>query len=109
MAAPSVSPPPAAVTLTPLPAFVGRPLLSDSLAYPYRKWVMFDRAANQWNYRPLTLKAGCVLTFKWSVPPNQASGKFQNRGVAMSQISCKSEIRCDVSHLRNNVMARIAL
>lgn len=109
MAAPSVSPPPAAVTLTPLPAFVGRRLLSDSLAYPYRKWVMFDRAANQWNYRPLTLKAGCVLTFKWSVPPNQASGKFQNRGVAMSQISCKSEIRCDVSHLRNNVMARIAL
>lgn len=55
--------------------------------YPYRKFLVFDRVHKQWNYKPLKLKAGCTLTFKWSIPPNKRSLHVQTRGLAFSRIS----------------------
>lgn len=59
---------------------------TSSVVYPYRKYVKQDPSTGQWDYKSLTLKRGCTLTFDWTVPANKSKAS-QSRGVATSRIS----------------------
>lgn len=64
----------------------GSVVTTSSWVYPYRKYVKRDPSTGQWDYKSLTLKKGCTLTFDWTVPANK-SKPSQSRGVATSRIS----------------------
>ena len=94
---PVVAPQPPLVSLGTPPTVIGRRLLAAEaakptkrptakLTYPYRSYLRLDTQYKQWNYKPLTLKRGCLLTFKWSIPPNHPKN-LQPHGVVYSRIS----------------------